>query len=164
MNRHLNEQEVLDWLAGKQNAAAEEHVRQCDECRKELAGLGEAIAGFRATTYRWAESERQDVAVRDAVPSTSPRRFGMPRLQWAVAVLVLTVCVGLFLSRTRAVDPTGVPALLPAPIQTATDDAALLERVNEAMSRQVPSAMEPLAQLVPTERNSSAQEKAQEAN
>jgi hypothetical protein len=143
MKRHLNEQEVLEWVSGTRTPAGEEHVTACAECRNEVERLSAALAGFRTTTREWAEQERQAAAVRVGNRS---RRFGWQSLRLAAALAVLLVCFGVLLTRHNKVQP----------VDPGNADDAVLERVDAAMSREVPSAMEPLSQLVPTERNEKA--------
>lgn len=147
MNRHLNEQEVLEWISGQRDAASQEHVAGCAACRNEVVRLGEVLGGFRTTTREWAETARQEAAARPA----RSRWFELPGLHLAAALAVLLVCFGVLLNRHPQMRPV-------AETPASMADDAVLERVDAAMSRQVPSALEPLSQLVPTERKEKAED------
>ncbi len=153
MKKHLNEQEVLERVAGQRDAASDEHVRACPECRNEITRLNDALGGFRTTAREWAETVRREVAVR---PPVRHRGFGWQGLRLAGVLAVLLVCLGVLLIRHEG--PRAVE-------MSSTADDAVLERVDAAMSRSVPSAMEPLSQLVPTQRKELAlKEKVEGAN
>jgi hypothetical protein len=155
MNRHLNEEEVLGWVSGERSQSSAEHVNECAECRNELERLSAAISGFRVSTLDWAEQARQDAPARAGARGRMSGWcwFNWQRLQWAVAPAVLLVFFGVVMTR-HYVDKPKIA------VATSAADDAVLERVNAAMSREVPSAMEPLSQLMPTER----QQKAGESN
>ncbi len=147
MKLHLTEQELLEWFAGELNQAKEEHVASCLDCRTAVARFSDALGGFRATTLDWAEAARQEASRR---PAARNKRFGWQGLRLAAALAVLLICFGLLLTRHKT----------PVAEMDGKADDAVLERVDAAMSRSVPTAMEPLSQLVPTEQ----QEKAGRAN
>jgi hypothetical protein len=146
MNRHLNEEEVLSWVSGERCKSSAEHVTSCAECRNEVERLGAVLGGFRVSTHDWAEQTRQKVVpLTEASWMAAARLFGRRNLQWGAALALLVVCFGVVMTLHHGDKPRGA-------ITTGAADDAVLERVNTAMSREVPSAMEPLSQLVPTER------------
>jgi predicted anti-sigma-YlaC factor YlaD len=133
---------------GEYCAPEEEHVRDCPECRAELARLEFVLARFRSSA----------VVVAQALPpadldfASAYERSGRPRGPggWilAAATLLILVTVPLYQNvrdRKRAVEQ-------------AEADRILLEQVDRAVSRTVPRTMEPLIELVqwessPTEGN-----------
>ncbi len=94
----------------------------------------DVLSGFRGSVRRWCA--RQPGAEPPASWNPAPARRGrMVALRWAVAVTVLAV---LF----------AVPAWKTARQRQREADARLWREVDAQVSRQVPTALEPLMKLV----------------
>jgi hypothetical protein len=143
MNKHLSEEELLALVSGEQSDANSFHVAACAKCRQEVEQLSGVLGGFRASTRDWAEQKRQEVAVRPPVRNGA---WSGQALRLATALAMLLLVFGVFLVRHKE-----QPAPTMATVTTTDSDDAVLERLDAAMSRSVPSAMEPLSALVPTE-------------
>jgi len=147
--RHLSSEQISRWVMGEHGAPEEEHVRDCPECRAELARLESVLARFRSSAVAMVA---QSVPPADmdfaSAYKTSRRAHTLGRWVLAAATLLILVTVPLYQNvrdRKRAVEQ-------------AEADTILMEQVDRAVSRTVPRTMEPLIELVqwgsnPTEGN-----------
>jgi hypothetical protein len=103
------------------------------------------LGGFRTTARAWAEEVRLEVALGPV--AAKPWSFRGLRLAAAMALVLL--CFGLLMTRTQFTGKVGNQQA--NELSTGAADDAVLERVDAALSRSAPSAMEPLSQLVPTD-------------
>ena len=56
MSRHLSSEQISRWVMGEHGAFEEEHVRDCPECRAEVARLESVLAQFRSSAMVVAQS------------------------------------------------------------------------------------------------------------
>lgn len=105
-------------LTARQHAGVEEHLRGCEPCRAELAGLEEALGALRGLSELKAPVEfRRSIingvrrAAHEAEAGRSARVpvFSTPRLAYAAAAVVLVI-VGIAIGRL-----VWVPAPMPGP-------------------------------------------------
>ncbi len=107
-------------LRGRRMARVEAHLRECAECRKELAALertGELLSAVpleRAPQRTWA-------AVRGRIASRAPAR---PRLSWAFAVGAVALVV-IVIGLSFVLRPVGHVAS-DVIVATEPDDAMLV--------------------------------------
>ena len=148
MNPHLDENELSRWLAGERSPQAERHLRVCGRCRAEAERTREIFHGLHESLR---EGSAQEAAAYDrfciglargraesvAVPKAN---LGWLKLCGAtVAAAFIAVAAWLPWHSTEA----------PAPVKSeAGDDAALLNRIDNEVSRTVPASMEPLTKLI----------------
>lgn len=144
MTRHLTDEEIADWVvaggrghgADAGNAAQQEHVAGCAECRAQTAGLHRAIAGFRAAAATWAAGQQPPFCV----PVTAPF-WRQATLQWGVAMAVLALVLAVPAQRSYHAHQAAAQELAARELLA---DTALLQRVDAQISRVVPNAMAPL--------------------
>jgi hypothetical protein len=139
MSRHLSAEQISAWALGEHAPEVESHAQSCPACRAELTGLDQALVNFRGAVRGWSEEQfGGDFSVdwqRNGVRSWM--RFN--RLRWAVVFMTLCVLVsGSVLLRRHQRIAT----------EMAATDAALLKQVDAEVSRTVPGAMEPLANMI----------------
>jgi hypothetical protein len=135
--------------------------------------LQQALQSFRQSVHAWSEAE---YARPRSVQSAAVRHTWKWALTWAMgcALAIGGLGVGLYehnqqqaakgngtpqqqqmtAAATQSAAPeVKAPAVKEAPVQEAEVDASLLAAVDRDVSRQVPSEMEPLAQLMESEVN-----------
>ena len=139
MYRHLDSEDVDQWLVGERNPAAEDHLRDCAECRSEVARLESALTGFCDSAHQW--SARQPLSRPPAgwvARSVTGRRWAAP-MRWAVvaALTVLLAALPLYRNHSRR-----------QAAAEARANALLLEQVSADISRPAPEPLEPLIKLV----------------
>lgn len=135
--QHLTQEQVSAWMLGERSAKVQEHVRSCSACQSEVLLLGTTLLDFRSSVREWS----QEHASPNVIPLSAAMRDRLVtfnRLCLATAAVVVCILVGLTL-RTQ---PPGT-----SPVN-AISDKALMSQMDEEISRTVPTAMEPLVQLV----------------
>ena len=133
MSGHLSAEEMAKWMAGERSVDAERHVRQCPQCGGELAGLEETLAQFRGAVRGWSDRLAPPARLGEASRPTI-------RARWAIAAAALGILSAIPVYRSAADRRREA--------ERERADAALLEQVDAAVSRRVPSPMEPLTTLV----------------
>jgi anti-sigma factor RsiW len=162
---HLTEQQFGDLLARSAGSpdpgsdvdpVAEAHLRTCEQCAAELAGLLESISLFRQATGAYADRQLR-LQPRWRIPLH--RHLVQPAYFAAAAILLISV-VPMQMARRHPPQPkpavaSGASAVVAAYSQaTAESDDALLEDVNSEISASVPTPMQaldvPVASTDPT--------------
>jgi hypothetical protein len=133
MSGHLSAEEMAKWMAGERSVDTERHVRQCAQCSGELAGLEETLTHFRGAVRCWSDRLAPPARLREA-------RGPMLPAKWALAAAALAMLSAIPVYRSAAERRREA--------ERERADAALLEQVDAAVSRRVPSPMEPLMSLV----------------
>jgi hypothetical protein len=173
MTQHLNHEQLCDLLLephgpGQHSSpheparrdsdldAHQEHIASCLICASELELLRTAVTSFRATSIALTDralsrhSMQRPFATLD---SSRSRSFISPAFFWAATALLIIAAlpVGLYRSNLNPFLKPPVPAVSnsssPAPSAQSSleSDEALLEGVNQHLSADIPSPMEPLA-------------------
>lgn len=133
MSGHLSAEEIAKWMAGERTADAERHVRQCPRCGAEVARLEETLTQFRGAVRGWSERLAPPPRLVEARRPIVPAKWAL-----TVAALVMLAAIPVFWSATDRRREA----------EQERADAALLEQVDAAVSRRVPSPMEPLMTLI----------------
>lgn len=149
MSAHLTNEDLLQYFAGEETQRIRLHLQECAECKGEAERTLAIIGGARSraellTTkdaYFWTR-QRNNIRTRMA-----DRKAGRP--SWSmVAALALLLIASAFMFRTQ--QPRQVVAGVSTTSQASPaviNDNALLSSVDEAIERDVPSAMAPLQKL-----------------
>ncbi|MGA2115887.1 MAG: hypothetical protein ABSH56_14190 [Bryobacteraceae bacterium] len=152
MNRHLTEQQILEWAAGTPTPESRRHVDQCARCGAEVERLESAVRGF-AVTVRQA-AVRPVPSFNWAAGQSSAASSWMPAWRPAMAALALlllaTPLMFHFSPYPQVVDSKAYTSNNKQPqlLERERADIALLEQVDAAVARPVPQPIEPLVQLV----------------
>lgn len=147
--RHLTDDEWMQCLLGEQPAEVVAHLSACPACRAELERFGTATGQLARQTLGYAEAlperfwqeQRRRIAARVAArdarttQGSFSRRLAFGLSAAAVALLAVTLL--------RWSPPSRPPAA--APVSSADDH--LLAQVQEALDREVPMALAPVALL-----------------
>jgi hypothetical protein len=123
----------------------QEHLRACLVCSAELRSLRDSLSHFRDASVSYA---RQEFAHSHAQRSSiaPPHSFLSQPLYWAAAAVVFVAALfPLSMHRHRPAPAViGTTATSPSR-QTTESDEALLADIDQKLSADVPSPMEPLA-------------------
>jgi hypothetical protein len=169
MTLHLTHEQLCDLLLADSSLPLEdefengfhsnsdvvqEHLRACLICSAELRSLRDSLSHFRNASVSYARQEfAQSYAQRSSI--TPPHSFLSQPLYWtAAAVVFVAALFPLSMHRGRPVSPVTATAASATP-QTTESDEALLADIDQKVSADVPSPMEPLAD--PTAGAASAQ-------
>jgi anti-sigma factor RsiW len=151
--------------------AVHAHLSACPRCAAEYFALEAALSNFGHATIGFAESQlallhiasptQPAATLRGLALRARPARYARP-LNWALAAAVFAAAV-LPIAAHHRISPghPGVPAVAtiqshaPAADSAARSnpqqDEALLEEIDNDLSASVPTAMQPLADPLPTQ-------------
>jgi hypothetical protein len=120
------------------------HLQACPVCSAELRSLRDSLSHFRDASVAYARQEfAHSYARRSSI--APPHSFLSQPLYWTAAALVFVAALfPLSMNRQHPVSNTTTPTASVAP-QTAESDEALLTDIDQKVSADVPSPMEPLA-------------------
>jgi len=120
------------------------HLQACLICSAELRILRDSLSHFRNASVSYARQEfAQSYAQRSSI--APPHSYLSQPLYWtAAAVVFVAALFPLSLHRQRPISPMTATATSASP-QTTESDEALLADIDQKVSADVPSPMEPLA-------------------
>jgi len=157
MTLHLTHEQLCDLILADSSLPLEgefqsdhdsdvvqEHLRACLVCSAELRSLRDSLSHFRDASVSYARQEyAQSYAQRSSI--TPPHSYLSQPLYWAAAAVVFVAALfPLSLHRQRPVSPMTATVASASP-QTTESDEALLADIDQKVSADVPSPMEPLA-------------------
>jgi hypothetical protein len=121
-----------------------EHLRACLICSAELRNLRDSLSHFRDASTSFARQEfAQSYAQRSSI--APPHSYLSQPLYWtAAAVVFVAALFPLSMHRQRPIPPA-TSTVASASSQTTESDDALLADIDQKVSADVPSPMEPLA-------------------
>jgi hypothetical protein len=155
MTLHLTHEQLCDLILAESSLPLEgksrndsdvvqAHLRACPVCSAELRSLRDSLSHFRDASVSYARQEfAQSYAQRSSI--APPHSYLSQPLYWtAAAVVFVAALFPLSMHRQRPVSPVTSTAAAPSPQITESDDA-LLADIDQKVSADVPSPMEPLA-------------------
>jgi hypothetical protein len=159
MTLHLTHEQLCDLIVADSSLPLEgefqndldsnsdvvhEHLRACLVCSAELRSLRDSISHFRDASVSYARQEfAQSYARRSSI--APPHSYLSQPLYWAAAAVVFVAALfPLSMHRQRPVS-SGTTTISSASVQTTESDEALLADIDQKVSADVPSPMEPLA-------------------
>jgi hypothetical protein len=147
MNSHLSQEEILRWQAGDASEVEQAHIAECAECRAQTQPLADALQWFGAAARQWG-AEKAALAGTSRVDVRTTLRWGKFAAALALACMLL-VASGIALLRWQKSPSVPTQARVQqqqeTPQQQLAHDNALLEAVDQDVSQEVPSAMQPLS-------------------
>jgi hypothetical protein len=147
--KHLDRQAVLRWQMGDATAAECSHMASCAACQAEAKPLKDALQWFGAAAREWGEQKAafsvRSARVRDAAVVSWRVLAGV----CAAVTIALLVVFGIGLPHGKSRQATNHAQVQPQQIeqqqqQEIASDDALLEEVDQDVSQEVPTAMQPL--------------------
>jgi hypothetical protein len=148
---HLTHEQLCDLLLADSSRLMEggsdvvqEHLRACLLCSAELESLRSSLFLFRSAASSYASQEfvRTPTQRESIAP---PQRYLSQPLYWAAAAIILVAAsFPLSLHRQHAPAPAATSLVSSHAPEIESDDA-LLEDIDQKLSANVPSPMEPLA-------------------
>jgi hypothetical protein len=151
MTLHLTHEQLCDVILADSSLPREgtstivqDHLHACLHCSAELDSLRASLALFReaSTSYAGQQFARSLMQRGSIAP---PQHFLTQPLYWAAAaVLLVAASFPINLYRQQQHHPLPAATSVMAPHTTESDEA-LLEDVDQTLSADVPSPLEPLA-------------------
>ena len=151
MTLHLTHEQLCDVILADlsfpregTSTVVQDHLRACLHCSAELESLRSSLSLFReaSTSYAGQQFVRSCMQRGSIAP---PQHFLTQPLYWAAAAVLLVAAsfpLNLYRQQRQHPVPAAVAAVAP---QTVESNEALLEDVDQTLSADVPSPMEPLA-------------------
>jgi anti-sigma factor RsiW len=158
MNLHLTHDQLCDLIladtslqTNAESDVVEQHLQACLICSAELKSLRDSISHFRDASSSFARHEfAQSYAQRSSI--APPHSYLSQPLYWAAAAVIFVAALfPITLHQQHSAANSAVKATAVSS-QTESDDA-LLADIDQKVSADVPSPMEPLAD--PTDGTSS---------
>jgi anti-sigma factor RsiW len=159
MNIHLTHEQLCDLILAdssfpldgefqndfeNESDVVHAHLRACLICSAELKSLRDSLANFRDASASYARQEfAQSYTQRSSI--APPHSYLSQPLYWAAAAVVFVAALfPLTMHRQHPASPMTATAVTASP-QTIESDEALLADIDQKVSADVPSPMEPLA-------------------
>ena len=136
MNTHLTSSQLAEWFAGERRHEVLDHLQACRACQAEVSGFENTLGQFRRSVREWSGAQF-DPAAAVTLHQTARLFVRAGWLTAAFAVLLVASVTWHF----------GVHKTASRPVAVTADDA-LLQQVDEQISRTVPTPMAPLTELV----------------
>jgi anti-sigma factor RsiW len=119
------------------------HLSACPTCSAEFRSLRDSLSHFRDASVAYARQEFAHSSVRRS-SIAPPHSYLSQPLYWTAAALVFVAALfPLSMHRQHAISPIAATTLSVA--QQTESDEALLTDIDQKVSADVPSPMEPLA-------------------
>jgi anti-sigma factor RsiW len=150
MNLHLTHAQLCDLILADSSLrpsddsdVVEQHLQACLICSAELKSLRDSLSHFRDASVSYARQEfAQSYAQRSSI--APPHSYLSQPLYWAAAaVLFVAALFPITLHQQHSAATSAVKATASAP--QIESDEALLTDIDQKISADVPSPMEPLA-------------------
>ena len=155
MTLHLTHEQLCDLILADSSLSpdgasltnsdvVQAHLRACPVCLAELKSLRDSLAHFREASTSYARQEfAQSYAQRSSI--APPHSFLMQPLYWTAAAVVFVAALFPLSMHRRQPVPKAMAAVASPAVQTEESDDALLADIDQKVSADVPSPMEPLA-------------------
>jgi hypothetical protein len=152
MNLHLTHEQLCDVLladSSQQSAGdrdtdiVEQHLQACLICSAELKSLRDSLSHFRDASVAYSRQQfAQSYAQRSSI--APPHSVLSQPLYWAAAAVVFVAALFPITLHRQSVAREAVKTAAMA-AQNAESDEALLSDIDQKVSADVPSPMQPLA-------------------
>ena len=142
MKNHLSEQQFAQCVVAGATGKVRQHLSQCADCSAQLVAFAQTVSSVRESIRATVDARvaaTPDAVVTAPVPVQNKR---LPALQWARLALTAVVVLAL-----------GSAPLFLTIHETSEQVSAeaLMDSIDAHLSRTVPSPMEPIMSLVPSE-------------
>jgi hypothetical protein len=147
MNSHLSREAMLRWHAGDASEMEQAHIAECAECQAQTQPLADALQWFGSAARQWG-AEKAASTRTSRVDVRTTLRWGRFAAALALACMLLAA-TGIALLRWQKTPSVPTQAHVQQQQETSQQqlarDNALLEAVDQDVSQEVPSAMQPLS-------------------
>lgn len=148
--KHLDREAVIRWQMGDASEAEREHMASCAVCQAEAKPLEESLAWFGAAARNWGEHKAALAARGAHVRHAAVVSWRVLMGVCAAATVAVLMVLGIGLPHWKSQAPTSQAHVQPQQIeqqqqQEIASDNALLDEVDQDVSQEVPTAMQPLS-------------------
>ena len=150
-DKHLNNDQIVGWIAGERDSATEQHLAGCSSCRAKVDGfLGKMAAAREITVQRAARDENYWAAQRMVIAEKIERApaFNWKSLAFATPVLAGLLGVAMLLPSIEQNISTGkADSARVKVVDKEMSDDELLAAINDDLARETPQALMAAEQL-----------------
>jgi hypothetical protein len=154
MNLHLTHEQLCDILladsslqpvgADHNSDIVEQHLQACLICSAELKSLRDSLSLFRDASASYARQEfAHSYARRSSI--APPHSYLSQPLYWAAAAVIFVAALFPITLHQQRSSAHSAAVTAAASVQTTESDEALLTDIDQKVSADVPSPMEPLS-------------------
>ncbi|NYF88640.1 hypothetical protein RBB79_03810 [Tunturiibacter empetritectus] len=154
MNLHLTHEQLCDVLLADSSLPSagvdhetdviDQHLQACLICAAELKSLRDSLSHFRDASVAYSQQEFAHSYARRSSIAPPHSMLSQP-LYWAAAAVVFVAALfPITLHQQQSAARSAAKAAAAASSQTAESDEALLSDIDQKVSADVPSPMEPL--------------------
>jgi len=154
MNLHLTHEQLCDVLLADSSLppagldhntdVVDQHLQACLICSAELKSLRDSLSHFRDASVAYSRQEFAHSYRRSSI--VPPQSMLSQPLYWAAAAVVFVAALfPINLHRQQMAARSATTAAAARASQTTESDEALLSDIDQKVSADVPSPMEPLA-------------------
>jgi hypothetical protein len=155
MNLHLTHEQLCDVLladsslpsavADHETDVVDQHLQACLICAAELKSLRDSLSHFRDASVAYSRQEFAHSYARRSSLAPPYSVLSQP-LYWAAAAVVFVAALfPISLHQQQSAARAAAKAAAAVSAQTAESDEALLSDIDQKVSADVPSPMEPLS-------------------
>ena len=169
MNLHLTHEQLCDVLLAdspqqsvgdRDTDVVEQHLQACLICSAELKSLRDSLSHFRDASVAYSRQQfAQSYAQRSSI--APPHSLLSQPLYWAAAAVIFVAALFPITLHRQSVAREAAKTAAVA-VQTAESDEALLSDIDQKVSADVPSPMQPLVD--PTDETTSTSTSDQRTN
>jgi hypothetical protein len=169
MNLHLTHEQLCDVLLAdspqqsvgeRETDVVEQHLQACLICSAELKSLRDSLSHFRDASVAYSRQQfAQSYAQRSSI--APPHSLLSQPLYWAAAAVIFVAALFPITLHRQSVAREAAKTAAVA-VQTAESDEALLSDIDQKVSADVPSPMQPLVD--PTDETTSTSTSDQRTN
>jgi hypothetical protein len=169
MNLHLTHEQLCDVLLAdspqqsvseRDTDVVEQHLQACLICSAELKSLRDSLSHFRDASVAYSRQQfAQSYAQRSSI--APPHSMLSQPLYWAAAAVIFVAALFPITLHRQSVAREAAKTAAVA-VQTAESDEALLSDIDQKVSADVPSPMQPLVD--PTDETTSTSTSDQRTN
>lgn len=145
MNQHLSHERISELLIESQNDSAtndeKAHLASCAECSADLAELRAAISTFGEAARDWSATQDSRQLQWEMKQEGRKKWWTIPNLGWGLAAAIVLLAV-VWAPVHRGHESQHITA------SNAQNDEMLMQQIDAQLSRKVPTAMDPLANLI----------------
>ncbi len=152
MNLHLTHEQLCDVLLANSSQQSvgdrdtdvvEQHLQACLICSAELKSLRDSLSHFRDASVAYSRQQfAHSYAQRSSI--APPHSMLSQPLYWAAAAVIFVAALFPITLHRQSVAREAAKTAAVA-VQTAESDEALLSDIDQRVSADVPSPMQPLA-------------------
>ncbi len=129
---HLTDEQLTDHLLGVSFPAIDQHLAECEVCRKEVASMRSSFQFFDHASMAWSEQTRHAAGRTPSLRRAAP--FWRPAAVWAAACVAVIAALLLFGLLRRPVKTSPLGGVSVAASDASDGNTAELSQDNQLLA------------------------------